>query len=134
MLAHTLTRPAVDPVFVRSLQAKIPEVTDSLGSGGPCRSCRLRTTCVPTGLSDAEFDQFTGLITTHRRVKTGQAIYRAGDVFKGIYLVRSGFSEEASGRYLALFFQLRRAFYFILRSLAGECESMRKLRTKIDAT
>src|SRR6185436_769961 len=31
-------------------------------------------------------------------------------------LVRSGFGEEASGRYLALFFQLRRAFYFILRS------------------
>jgi len=96
MLAHTLTRPAVDPVFVRSLQAKIPEVTDSLGSGGPCRSCHPRTTCVPTGLSDAEFDQFTGLITTHRRVKTGQAIYRAGDVFKGIYLVRSGFIKTVA--------------------------------------
>jgi len=96
MLAHTLTRPAVDPVFVRGLQAKIPEVTDSRGSGGPCRSCRLRTTCVPTGLSDAEFDQFTGLITTHRRVKTGQAIYRAGDVFKGIYLVRSGFIKTVA--------------------------------------
>ncbi|HEU5178145.1 MAG TPA: sigma 54-interacting transcriptional regulator [Burkholderiales bacterium] len=46
-------------------------------------------------------------------------------------LVRSGFAEEASGRYLALFFQLRRAFYFILRSLAGECESMRKLRESL---
>jgi transcriptional regulator with AAA-type ATPase domain len=46
-------------------------------------------------------------------------------------LVRSGFSEEASARYLALFFQLRRAFYFILRSLAGECESMRKLRESL---
>jgi transcriptional regulator with AAA-type ATPase domain len=46
-------------------------------------------------------------------------------------LVRSSFSEEASGRYLALFFQLRRAFYFILRSLAGECESMRKLRESL---
>ncbi len=43
-------------------------------------------------------------------------------------LVRRGFSEEASARYLALFFQLRRAFYFIVRSLAGECESMRRLR------
>jgi sigma-54 dependent transcriptional regulator, flagellar regulatory protein len=43
-------------------------------------------------------------------------------------LVQSGFSEEAAGRYLALFFQLRRAFYFIVRSLAGECESMRRLR------
>ena len=46
-------------------------------------------------------------------------------------LVRSGFSEEAAARYLALFFQLRRAFYFILRSLAGECESMRTLRESL---
>ena len=46
-------------------------------------------------------------------------------------LVNSGFGEEAAGRYLALFFQLRRAFYFIHRSLAGECESMRKLRESL---
>ena len=46
-------------------------------------------------------------------------------------LVQSGFGEEAAGRYLALFFQLRRAFYFIHRSLAGECESMRKLRESL---
>src|SRR5688572_19032216 len=45
--------------------------------------------------------------------------------------MRSGFSEEAAARYLALFFQLRRAFYFIHRSLAGECESMRRLRESL---
>jgi DNA-binding NtrC family response regulator len=43
-------------------------------------------------------------------------------------LVRSGFPEERAARFFALFFQLRRAFYFIHRSLAGECESMRRLR------
>lgn len=43
-------------------------------------------------------------------------------------LVRSGFPEERAVRYFALFFQLRRAFYFILGSLAGECDSMRRLR------
>src|SRR2546427_5575774 len=43
-------------------------------------------------------------------------------------LVRSGFPEERAVRFFALFFQLRRAFYFIYRSLAGECESMRRLR------
>src|SRR5688572_7275795 len=43
-------------------------------------------------------------------------------------LVGAGFSEERAARYFALFFQLRRAFYFIHRSLAGECESMRRLR------
>ena len=46
-------------------------------------------------------------------------------------LVRRDFSEEAAVRYLALFFQLRRAFYFIHRSLAGECESMRRLRESL---
>jgi transcriptional regulator with AAA-type ATPase domain len=43
-------------------------------------------------------------------------------------LVRNDFPEERAARYFALFFQLRRAFYFIERSLAGECESMRRLR------
>jgi hypothetical protein len=43
-------------------------------------------------------------------------------------LVRGGFSEERAGRYFALFFQLRRAFYFIERSLPGQCESMRRMR------
>jgi hypothetical protein len=43
-------------------------------------------------------------------------------------LVRSGFPEERAVRYFAMFFQLRRAFYFILGSLAGRCESMRRLR------
>jgi transcriptional regulator with AAA-type ATPase domain len=43
-------------------------------------------------------------------------------------LVRCGFPEERAARYFALYFQLRRGFYFILRSLAGDCESMRRLR------
>jgi transcriptional regulator with AAA-type ATPase domain len=43
-------------------------------------------------------------------------------------LVRCGFAEERAVRYFAMFFQLRRAFYFILGSLAGQCESMRRLR------
>jgi sigma-54 specific flagellar transcriptional regulator A len=43
-------------------------------------------------------------------------------------LVSSGLPEERAARYFALFFQLRRAFYFIVGSLAGECEAMRRLR------
>src|SRR6185295_11575612 len=40
--------------------------------------------------------------------------------------------QRGSGRAVpGAFFQLRRAFYFILRSLAGECESMRKLRESL---
>ena len=43
-------------------------------------------------------------------------------------LARAGFSEEAAARYFAFFFQLRRAFYFMYRSMAGECDSMSRLR------
>jgi transcriptional regulator with AAA-type ATPase domain len=43
-------------------------------------------------------------------------------------LLRGGLSEERAVRMFGFYFQLRRAFYFIHGSLAGQCESMRKLR------
>src|SRR3989449_3531223 len=43
-------------------------------------------------------------------------------------LVSGHVFEERAVRVFGFFFQLRRAFYFIYRSLAGECESMRRLR------
>jgi len=43
-------------------------------------------------------------------------------------LMRCGFDEERAVRYLALYFQLRRGFYFIRLGLAGRCLSMRRLR------
>jgi MoxR-like ATPase len=43
-------------------------------------------------------------------------------------LVRGGLTREQAPRYFALYYQLRRAFYFIHRSLAGDCESMRRFR------
>jgi sigma-54 dependent transcriptional regulator, flagellar regulatory protein len=46
-------------------------------------------------------------------------------------LARSGIPEQTAPRYFALYFQLRRAFYFMHRSLAGECESMRRLRESL---
>jgi hypothetical protein len=39
-----------------------------------------------------------------------------------------GFAEAEATRYFALFYQLRRAFRFIVLSLAGQCDSMRRLR------
>lgn len=39
-----------------------------------------------------------------------------------------GFAESTATRYFALMYQLRRAFRFIVRSLTGECDSMRRLR------
>ncbi|MBN2318347.1 MAG: sigma-54-dependent Fis family transcriptional regulator [Acidobacteria bacterium] len=49
-----------------------------------------------------------------------------GEVFTK--LCGKGFSPEEARFYLAVFYQVRRAFFFIDRSLIGRCESMKKLR------
>jgi hypothetical protein len=46
-------------------------------------------------------------------------------------LVRRGFGAEEARRLLALFYQLRRAFFFIDRSLVGRCRSTRALRERL---
>ena len=43
-------------------------------------------------------------------------------------LTKSGFSNEDATRYFGMFFQLRRAFYFIREALTGESPSMQTLR------
>jgi DNA-binding NtrC family response regulator len=43
-------------------------------------------------------------------------------------LVQSGFTEERAEKFFSFFFQLRRAFYFIARNLAGKSQSMEELR------
>jgi DNA-binding NtrC family response regulator len=43
-------------------------------------------------------------------------------------LVQSGFPEERAVKFFSFFFQLRRAFYFIERTLAGTSNSMEELR------
>lgn len=50
------------------------------------------------------------------------------DEIIGEIVRRSGFSEPVAARYFSLLYQLRRAFYFIHRSLTGESDSMRRLR------
>src|SRR6185436_805712 len=41
---------------------------------------------------------------------------------------KRGFTEEQSLRYFAIFYQLRRAFFFILGAMVGDSPSMRELR------
>ncbi|MGB0712430.1 MAG: sigma 54-interacting transcriptional regulator [Gammaproteobacteria bacterium] len=46
-------------------------------------------------------------------------------------LAERGFTPRQSERYLALFFQLRRAYYFIDETLVGDCPSMSRLRQNL---
>ena len=46
-------------------------------------------------------------------------------------LVKRGFSDEQAARYFAVFYQLRRAFFFILDALVGDSASMQALRRSL---
>ncbi|HEY2517421.1 MAG TPA: sigma 54-interacting transcriptional regulator [Polyangiaceae bacterium] len=48
-----------------------------------------------------------------------------------VLLTRAGFDPAESRRYFALFFQLRRAFYFIEHTLPGASAGMRRLRERL---
>ena len=56
-----------------------------------CSNCNLRELCLPFGLSLEELERLDDLISTRRRIKRGEHLYRAGAPFDSIYAIRSGF-------------------------------------------
>ena len=56
-----------------------------------CSNCNLRELCLPFGLSLDELERLDDLISTRRRIKRGDHLYRAGAPFDSIYAIRSGF-------------------------------------------
>lgn len=56
-----------------------------------CSNCNLRELCLPVGLTVDEMQRLDDLVSTRRRVKRGDHLYRAGQGFDAIYAVRSGF-------------------------------------------
>jgi CRP/FNR family transcriptional regulator len=56
-----------------------------------CANCNLREICLPAGLTQHEVDQLDELVYVRKKVKRGDALYRAGAKFDAIYAIRSGF-------------------------------------------
>jgi len=56
-----------------------------------CSNCNLRELCLPLGLTEVELERLDDLVSTRRRVKRGEHLYRAGSAFDAIYAIRSGF-------------------------------------------
>ncbi|MCC6609594.1 MAG: fumarate/nitrate reduction transcriptional regulator Fnr [Burkholderiales bacterium] len=59
-----------------------------------CSSCSLRELCLPMGLSETEIERLDQLVSTRRRIKRGENVYRAGDPFASLYAIRSGFFKS----------------------------------------
>jgi CRP-like cAMP-binding protein len=56
-----------------------------------CSNCNLRELCLPIGLEREDLKKLDELVSTRRRLKRGDYLYRAGQGFESIYAVRSGF-------------------------------------------
>ena len=56
-----------------------------------CTSCNLREVCLPGGLCVEDLERVQGVVYARRRIKRGETLFNAGDEFKAIYAIRSGF-------------------------------------------
>lgn len=55
-----------------------------------CSQCNLHELCLPVGMSAEEIERLDRLVGARRKVRKGQALYRAGDPFEAIYAIRIG--------------------------------------------
>ncbi len=56
-----------------------------------CSHCHLREVCLPVGLTREQITLLEQIVYTRRRLKKGETLYRAGDPFRSLYAIRSGF-------------------------------------------
>jgi CRP/FNR family transcriptional regulator len=60
-----------------------------------CTSCNLHEMCLPGGVCLDELQRVEGIVYARRRVKRGEALFKAGDEFHSIYAIRSGFFKTS---------------------------------------
>ena len=59
-----------------------------------CSNCNLRELCLPVGLSTEELSRVEQIVATRRKIRRGDALFRAGDRFDSLYAVRLGFLKS----------------------------------------
>ena len=60
-----------------------------------CGSCNLRELCLPGGVCAEDLDRVENIVYARRRVKRGESLFAAGDEFKTVYAIRSGFFKTS---------------------------------------
>src|SRR5215207_8046893 len=73
--------------FMHKPEARKFEVT--------CSSCNLRELCLPGAVCADDLARVENIVYARRRVKRGDALFNAGDEFKTVYAVRSGFFKTS---------------------------------------
>lgn len=55
-----------------------------------CGECSLRTLCLPAGITGKDLDSLDRVVRARLPLDGGQSLFRAGDAFESIYVVRGG--------------------------------------------
>ena len=65
-------------------------VDNAVSARNSCERCALNGVCLPEGLDGKARQEFTSLIFQHKRLRAGQALFRAGEAFHHLYFVKTG--------------------------------------------
>jgi CRP/FNR family transcriptional regulator len=60
-----------------------------------CSGCNMREMCLPGGMRAEDLPRMENVVYARRRVKRGESLFAAGDEFKTIYSIRSGFFKSS---------------------------------------
>jgi len=55
-----------------------------------CRDCKLHTLCIGSALEGKELEQLNGIVRRPRSLSRSDQLYRVGERFRALYVVRSG--------------------------------------------
>jgi CRP/FNR family transcriptional regulator, anaerobic regulatory protein len=91
--AHNAVSP--EPTRIQRHNLKIVPTTARANTKNKCSTCHMRQLCLPTGLSSEEKEQLDALVTTHKRIVKGEALFRESDKFEFLYVIRSGFFKTS---------------------------------------
>lgn len=78
------------PVPLRRVSPKDPAAAPVQPLKTQCSSCHLRDLCLPCGMTGSDMDRLDDLQFSRRKVRSGEALFQAGEKFMTIFAVRTG--------------------------------------------
>ena len=88
--ATPLLTPTIAATHIAGFRPRLRVVDDTPVGRNSCEHCALSGVCMPEGLEGKDRQDFTSLIFQHKRLRAGQALYRAGETFNHLYFVKTG--------------------------------------------
>jgi CRP/FNR family transcriptional regulator len=74
---------------------KVEWAADSREREVTCAKCNFRGTCLPGSVPAEDLERVENIVYARRRLKRGERLFNAGDNFRCVYAIRSGFFKTS---------------------------------------